>query len=80
MDDRARLDHVAKRLAHLGAVHQQPAVRPDLFGDRQACGHQERGPVDGVETDDFFADEMQIGGPEAAPLVFGAADGAEVGG
>ena len=33
-----------------------------------------------MKTNDVFADEMQIGGPEAALFVVGAADGAEVGG
>src|SRR5260370_36762413 len=32
-----------------------------------------------METDDVFADEMQIGGPHAALFVVGTADGAEIG-
>ncbi len=53
---------------------------PDLFRQRQAGGHQESGPVDGVEADDFFADEMEIGWPESGFLILRAADSAEIGG
>ena len=35
----------------------------DGFWQRQIGGQQERGPVDAVEADDLFADEMEIGGP-----------------
>src|SRR5262249_9166826 len=41
-------------------------------------GHEKRGPIDGVETNDVLADEMQIGGPVAALFVFGATNGAEI--
>ena len=39
-----------------------------LFGQRHAAGHQERGPEDGVEAHDFFADQVQVGGPERCLL------------
>ena len=35
------------------------------LGRRQAGGHQEGGPVDAVEADDLFADEVEVGGPVA---------------
>ena len=37
----------------------------DALGQLQAGGPQESRPVDGVEADDFLADEVQVGGPEA---------------
>src|SRR5882762_3688755 len=80
IDDGAREDDVAFGLAHFGGVHEEPAVGPDLFRDREHGGHQEGGPIDGVKTDDVFADEVKVGGPVAAPFVSGAADGAEIGG
>ena len=55
---------VAARLAHLVVFEKQPAVGEDLLRQRQVGGHQEGGPEDGVEAEDFLADEMQVGGPE----------------
>ena len=55
---------VAARFAHFVVFKQQPAVRENAFGQRQAGGHQKRGPVHGVEADDFFADQMQVRGPQ----------------
>src|SRR6266849_6448822 len=78
MDDGPRATDVAERLAHLGTVHEQPAVRPDLFRQREAGGHQEGGPVHGVEANDFLADEMEIGGPVSRFLVIRAADCTEI--
>jgi len=34
-----------------------------LFGEGEPQRHQEDGPVDGVETDDVFADDVHVGGP-----------------
>src|SRR5260370_42072080 len=73
MHDGPGANDVAERLAHFGAVHEQPAVGPDLFRYRKAGGHQEGGPVNGVEADDFLADEMEIGGPEFCFLILRAA-------
>ena len=78
MDDGPRTHDVAQRLAHLGAVHKQPAMCPDLFWQREACGHQKGGPVNGVEANDLLADEMNIRGPESRLFILRAADGAEV--
>ncbi len=80
VNDRPRANDVAERLAHFGAVHQQPAVGPDLFRQRKACGHQEGGPVDGMKADDFFSDEVEIGGKESGLLVLRATDSTEIGG
>ena len=54
----------------------QPCAKMRLR-QRDVAGHQERGPEDGVEAENFLADEMQIGGPEAV-LVGRAVDGADV--
>src|SRR6266849_2692057 len=78
VDDGPRANDVAERLAHLGAVHEQPAVGPDLLWQRQAGGHQKGGPVHGVKADDFLANEMEIGGPESGFLILRAAYGAEI--
>jgi len=53
-------------------------MRPDLFWQRKASGHQECGPVHGVEADNFLADEMQIGRPESCFLILWAANSAEI--
>src|SRR5260370_13496726 len=45
VDDGPSAHDVAKRLAHLGAVHEQPAVGPDLSRQRQAAGHQASSPL-----------------------------------
>src|SRR5258707_1200387 len=36
-------DYVALGLGHFAGVHQEPAVRPNLFGNRKHRGHQECG-------------------------------------
>jgi len=41
----------------------------DGFRQRQLGGHQERGPVHGVEADDFLAHHVQVGGPVALELL-----------
>src|SRR5882757_7780612 len=76
--NRTRQYNVSFGLAHFARVHQEPAVRPDLFWHRQHRRHQECGPVHRVKTNDVFSDEMQIARPEAALFVFWTADGAEV--
>src|ERR1700675_2523664 len=78
MHDGPRANDVAERLAHFGAVHEQPAMRPDLFRQREAGGHQKCRPVNGVEANDFLADEMEIGRPVSRFLVIRAADSAEI--
>ena len=55
---------VAKRLRHLGAAHQPPAVRDDALRWRQARGHQERRPVQRVLPHDLFTDQVRGDRPE----------------
>jgi hypothetical protein len=55
-------------------------MREDALGRRQARGHQEGRPVDGVEADDVLADEVDVGRPplgEGGP-VLGVAGGGDV--
>ena len=63
------VDDVALRLAHLAPVHQQPGVAEHLAGQGQVQGHEEDGPVDGVEADDVLADQMQVRGPQLFKLL-----------
>ena len=63
-DQLPRLDHVAERLAHLLAVDHPPAVGRHPLRHRQPGRHQERRPIDRMETDDVLADEMHIRRPE----------------
>ena len=50
------VNDIPLRFAHLAPVHQQPGVAEHLLGQGQIQGHQEDGPVDGVEPDDVLAD------------------------
>ena len=58
-----RVDHVALGLGHLLAALQQPGMAEDLLGKGLAQGHQEDGPVNGMEADDVLADQVEICGP-----------------
>ena len=49
-----RVDHVPPGLAHLAAVHQKPGMAEYLLRQGLVQGHQEDGPVDGVEPDDVL--------------------------
>src|SRR5205814_6924723 len=53
-------------------------MRPDLLGDRETGGHQERGPVDGMEPNDVFPNDVHVGGPVSLFFIIGAAHGAEI--
>ena len=66
------IDDVADRLRHLLAAVEQEAVAEDPLGNLDAGRHQECGPVDGVETHDILAGDVQIGRP--VTLEFGALD------
>ncbi len=59
-----RVEHVAERLAHLLAFHEQVAVDEQVLGKLERGGHQQRGPVDGVEAQDVLGDHVVAGGPE----------------
>ncbi len=54
------VNHVADGLAHLGAVHYQPAVTIHFFRDFFFHGHQHDRPDDGMETHDLLAHQMDI--------------------
>src|SRR6185369_12233277 len=79
IDDGFGADDIAFGFAHLGLIHEEPAMRPDLLRNRQHCGHQECGPVHCVKADDVFTYDVHVGWPEAATFVFRAADGGEIG-
>ena len=69
LDEVLGVEHVALRLAHLAAVHQEPRVAEHLLRQRQAERHQEDRPVDRVEADDVLADQVQVGRPVALELL-----------
>src|SRR5690242_6601780 len=77
--NRPRQDDVALGLAHFSRVHEEPAVGPHLLRHRLHGGHQKRGPINSVEANDVFADEMQIRRPHAAAFKLRPADRAETG-
>ena len=57
---------VAQGLAHLLAFPGQEAVAKDLGGKGQARREQHGGPVDGMETEDVLADDMDRRRPAPA--------------
>ena len=63
VDQIVHIDHITLGFAHLAAVHHQPGMAEDLFGQRLPQRHQKDGPVDRVETDDILADQMQVRRP-----------------
>jgi hypothetical protein len=53
----------------------------DGFWEGQASGQEEGGPVNTMEADDFFADEVEVGGPillEVGFVVAAIAQGCDV--
>ena len=54
---------VSLGLAHLSIAHQKPWMAEDLLRKRLPEGHQENGPVDGVEADDVFPDQVKVRRP-----------------
>ena len=67
------VNDVALRFAHFAAVHQKPRVTEHLLRQRQVERHEENRPVDGVETDDVLADEVQVCRPITLELLGGVA-------
>ena len=67
------VEHVALGLAHLTVALQQPWMAKYLLGKGHIQGHQENGPVDGVESDDILANQMKVSGPVLLKLVCTAA-------
>ena len=65
------IHHVAHRLGHLAAVHQQPAVAEHALGQRQVQCHQHGRPQDGVEAQDLLAHHVQVCRPELIVVMVG---------
>ena len=55
-----RVDYISFGFTHLAIALQQPRMTKYLFWQRQIQCHQEDRPVDGMETDDIFTDQMQV--------------------
>ena len=55
-----RIDHVSFGLTHLVSALEQPRMSEYLLRQRQIQRHQENRPVNGMETNDIFTDQMQI--------------------
>lgn len=54
------------------------AVREDDFGEWKVEGEQDGRPDDGMEAQDVFADELNVGRPEVGDVLFGVAEDGEV--
>ena len=63
-DQIVRVDHIAERLGHLAVADEQPRMTEYLLRERLAERHEEDRPVDGVETNDVLADQMNVRRPE----------------
>src|SRR5205814_1179901 len=61
------------RLTHLFILKNQQPVREDPLGQRQIAGHQKGRPEDGMEAQNFLADQVQVRGPAV-----GSANGADI--
>lgn len=64
-----RIDPVAGGFGHLFVVHRPVGVGQKLPGQGEFQGHQESGPVDGVEPNDVLADDLAVGRPHRTRLV-----------
>ena len=64
IDQRARVDRVAERLADLAPAGGDVVVHEDLVGQGDARRQEDRGPDHGVESQDPLADDVA---PRAAP-------------
>src|SRR4051794_11063666 len=58
--DRSRPYYVSARFTHLAFLNQHPAGCEDFFGQSKLSGHQERGPVDSVESQDILPDQVKV--------------------
>ena len=66
LDEVARIERVALRLAHLGAIGgHQKAVREDVTGALHASGHEHGRPDHAMKADDVLAYEVEVRRPEA---------------
>ena len=55
-----RIDDIAFGLTHLVATLEQPRMSKYLLRQWQIECHQENRPIDRMETNDIFTDQMQI--------------------
>ena len=58
-----RVNNVADALAHLLAIDDQPAMTEHLLGQRQPQRVEHNRPDNGMEADNFLADQMDIRRP-----------------
>ncbi len=63
VDQIIRVDHISLGLTHLALAHKQPRMPEHLLRQRQIQRHQHDRPVDRMEADNVFADQMQIRRP-----------------
>ena len=63
------IDDISFGFAHLVGGEQQPRMTKYLFGERKVHAHQEDRPVDGVETEDILADDVQVSRPQLFKLL-----------
>ena len=64
LNDGDGVDDVAGGFADFLAVLLPPAVDEELFGEREAHCFEHDRPIDGVEFEDVFADDVNFRGPE----------------
>ena len=55
-----RIQYVSFGFAHLSVSLQKPRMSENLFRERQIQRHQKDRPVNRMETDDIFSDQMQV--------------------
>ena len=63
VDQMVGIDDIAAGFGHFVFAHHQPGVTEYLLGELYAQSHQHNGPVDGVESENILADEVDVGGP-----------------
>lgn len=70
-----RVDHVPGRLGHFLAPKRPVGVGHDLLGQGKVKGKEEGGPVDTVETDNVFTNDVDVGRPARGMLLSGELKG-----
>ena len=66
-----RIDYISLGFAHLIPALKQPWVSKYLLWQWQIQCHQKDWPVNGMETDNIFSDQMQISRPQLLKLICG---------
>ena len=54
------IKHISLRFAHLSVSLEQPGMSKYLLRQRKSQSHQENRPVNSMETDDIFSNQMQV--------------------